>query len=162
MAPQDRIIQAAGRCNREGKRPREESHVVIFTPTDSGMPGGLYRMAVGQTVNLIQRMSALGNEMNFDDPVGVTEFFARFYSVLQEDVDAKGVQERRLHFDYREVAAKVKLIDDDTVSVLAFNYDEEEAQAILAEANAIGGMTRRLWQRAQPLCVSLPRTSVET
>ena len=45
-------------------------------------------------------------------------------------------------------------------------YESEDlrvtAQAILEEAHAIGGMTRKLWQRAQPLCVSLPRIGAES
>ena len=154
-------LQAGGRCNREGKRPQAESEVVVFTPADAGMPRGLYQMALGQTVNLIQRMQATGEDLNFDDPAGVTDFFAHFYSNLQAEVDAKGIQERRAAYDYREVSSRVKLIEDDTVSVLVYQYDPEKAQAIRDQAEAIGGMTRRLWQQAQPLCISLPRLSVE-
>jgi CRISPR-associated endonuclease/helicase Cas3 len=168
IGPLDRIIQAAGRCNREGRRPRDESEVVIFTPQEGGAPGGLYRNALKQTINLYQQMQAKGEEIDFDDPTLVTEYFARLYGDLQGGVDkakdGDSVQERRAAFDYREVAKDVKLVDEDTVSVLVTQYpdQEDEARAILETAAAIGGMTRQLWQRAQPLCVSLPRLGAET
>lgn len=168
IGPLDRIIQAAGRCNREGRRPRDTSEVVIFTPAEGGAPGGLYRMALEATIHLYRNMQAKGEEIDFDDPALVTRYFQRLYSDLQGGVDkakdGDSVQERRAAFDYREVAKDVRLVDEDTVSVLVYNYKgkEQEAASILSEAEAIGGMTRQLWQRAQPLCVSLPRTSVET
>lgn len=169
IGPLDRIIQAAGRCNREGRRPRDHSEVVVFTPEEGGAPGGLYLTALRATLKLYADMQARGEEIDFDDPALVTRYFQRLYSDLQGGVDkakdGHSVQERRLAFDYREVAKDVRLVDDDTVSVLAFNYGQEEvgeeAKAILSEADAIGGMTRRLWQRAQPLCVSLPRVGAE-
>lgn len=34
----DQIIQAAGRCNREWERPKEESFVVVFRPTEARPP----------------------------------------------------------------------------------------------------------------------------
>jgi len=167
VGPLDRIIQAAGRCNREGRRARDESEVVIFTPQEGGAPGGLYRMALQQTINLYHRMRSEGNEIDFDDPILVTRYFARLYGDLQGGVDkakdGDSVQQRRAAFDYREVAKDIRLVDEDTVSVLVTRYPgkEAEARAILDAAQAIGGMTRKLWQRAQPLCVSLPRTGVQ-
>lgn len=167
IGPLDRIIQAAGRCNREGRRARDESEVVIFTPQEGGAPGGLYLTALRATLNLYRQMLAKGQEVDFDDPGLVTRYFARLYGDLQGGVDkakdGDSVQQRRASFDYREVAKDVKLVDEDTVSVLVTRYPgkEAEARAILDAAQAIGGMTRKLWQRAQPLCVSLPRVGVE-
>jgi CRISPR-associated endonuclease/helicase Cas3 len=168
IGPLDRIIQAAGRCNREGRRARDESEVVIFTPQEGGAPSGLYLTALRGTLNLHRQMQARGEEIDFDDPSLVTRYFARLYGDLQGGVDkakdGDSVQQRRAAFDYREVAKDVKLVDEDTVSVLVTQYpgQEAEARAILDAAEAIGGMTRGLWRRAQPLCVSLPRTGAET
>lgn len=47
LAGLDSILQAAGRCNREGKRPAEESIVTIFERTE--LPPLLFRTAVGAT-----------------------------------------------------------------------------------------------------------------
>jgi CRISPR-associated endonuclease/helicase Cas3 len=168
LGPLDRIVQAAGRCNREGRRERDASEVIIFTPDEGGISGGVYRMAAERTRNLCLRMKARGEEIDFDDPALVTEYFRGLYNDLQGNTDkardGHAVQERRAAFDYREVAKDVKLVDEDTVSVLVTRYlgQEGEARVILNEAHAIGGMTRALWRRAQPLCVSLPRIPVET
>lgn len=162
VGPLDRIVQAAGRCNREGRRPRDASEVTIFTPADGAMPGGLYETAVSLTEKLLTEMAARGEKLDLDDPDRMTRFFARFYHLLAADTDKNDVQERRGMFDYPEVARRVRLINEDTVSVLVHQYAPDEAAAILSAANAIGGMTRQLWQQAQPLCVSLPRTSVES
>ncbi len=169
IGPLDRIIQAAGRCNREGRRPRDSSEVVVFTPEEGGAPSGLYRTALETTVQIYKNKLAQGQEIDFDDPALVTAYFKRLYSDLQGGVDkakdGHSVQERRLAFDYREVAKDVRLVDDDTVSVLVTGYDSDTLQdtalSIRDEARAIGGMTRRLWQKAQPLCVSLPRIGAE-
>lgn len=169
IGPLDRIIQAAGRCNREGSRSRDESEVVIFTPAEGGAPSGLYLTALNATIQLYRNMQIRGDEIDFDDPALITKYFKRLYSDLQGGVDkakdGHSVQERRAAFDYREVAKDVKLVDEDTVSVLVTGYESDmltiTAHEIRDEANAIGGMTRRLWQKAQPLCVSLPRVGVE-
>jgi CRISPR-associated endonuclease/helicase Cas3 len=41
----DAIAQAAGRCNREGRRPREASEVLVFTPVGWAPPPELKRYA---------------------------------------------------------------------------------------------------------------------
>ena len=45
LAGLDSILQAAGRCNREGKRAADESVVTIFERTE--LPPLLFRTAVG-------------------------------------------------------------------------------------------------------------------
>lgn len=45
LAGLDSVLQAAGRCNREGKRPAEESIVSVFERTE--LPPLLFRTAVG-------------------------------------------------------------------------------------------------------------------
>ena len=47
LAGLDSILQAAGRCNREGQRPTGESIVTIFERTE--LPPLLFRTAVGAT-----------------------------------------------------------------------------------------------------------------
>ncbi|WP_394796632.1 CRISPR-associated helicase Cas3' [Armatimonas sp.] len=155
VGPLDRIIQAAGRCNREGLRPRDESQVIVFTPAEDAAPKGIYRMALSQTVQLFQAARARGESVDFDDPSFVTSYFERLYRDLAGEVDAKKIQLDRTNFDYPTVAQKLRLIEQDTISVFVTDYDEKETRAILAQAAAIGKMTRRLWQRAQPLCVSV-------
>jgi len=153
--PLDRIIQAAGRCNREGLRPRDTSEVVVFAPAEDASPPGVYRMALNQTLQMFASARARGETIDFDDPRVVTGYFARLYADMAGQTDAKGVQLCRAQYDYPAVAHKMRLIDQDTISVFITEYDPDEAQKIMAAGRAIGRMTRDLWQRAQPLCVSI-------
>lgn len=155
VGPLDRIIQAAGRCNREGLRPRNDSHVVVFTPVEDASPKGVYRMALERTVQLFSEARARGQDVDFDDPAFVTNYFEKLFADLRDQVDRKKVQEDRQHYRYPEVARKVRLIEEDTVPVLVTDYDAPEAKAILSAAHRLGRMTRSLWQRAQPFCVSV-------
>jgi CRISPR-associated endonuclease/helicase Cas3 len=158
MGPLERIVQAAGRCNREGLRPRDESHVTVFTPEDGASPRGVYRMALSRTVNLLGSQE----EAELDDPIFVTNYFRRLYADLAIDPKeiGKRVQDDRAYYRYDEVAQKVRLIEEETIGVFVSDYSPDEARAVLDEARRIGHMHRDLWQRAQPFCVSLPARDV--
>jgi CRISPR-associated endonuclease/helicase Cas3 len=115
IGPLDRIVQAAGRCNREGRRP-EKGQVIIFRPQDGKLPPGEYRKAFEETNILLQR-----ENLDWDNPSIFATYFRRLYMGL--NTDAHEVQKYREVFDFPEVAAQFKLIPDDTTPVV-IQYDD--------------------------------------
>ena len=115
MGPLDRIVQAAGRCNREGRRA-EKGQVIIFRPQEGKVPHGEYRKAFEETSILLQRQN-----LDWDDPTIFETYFRRLYQGL--DTDAQAVQKYREVFDFPEVATRFKLIPDDTTPVV-IEYDD--------------------------------------
>jgi len=144
IGPLDRIVQAAGRCNREGKLIR--GRVVIFEPIEGRAPGGPYKIGMEKAKFLLHThpIDAL------HDPEIYREYFRRVFDDV--DVDKKRIQEYREALNYPEVAERFHLIDQDTVTVVV-PYGSALEQ--LAEWQR--RPSRRAWQRLQPYLVSLYR-----
>lgn len=119
-APLDRIVQAAGRCNREGKL--EKGDVIIFNPQEGKVPPGEYKTAVNETTKLLKR-----DNIDLHDPNIFTEYFSCLYQDI--DTDKKEIQKHRQSFDYPEVADRFKLIPDDTTP-LVINYQDRVSEII--------------------------------
>lgn len=142
--PLDRIVQAAGRCNREGRRP-EKGKVVVFRPQEGKMPPGEYRKAFDETMILLKR-----SDLDWNDPSIFEDYFRRVYQGL--NTDAKDVQKYRKVFDFPEVASRFKLIPDDTTPVVV-QYDDSAREQIqrIRRYGLKAGAIRAL----QPYLVSL-------
>ncbi|PSR15772.1 CRISPR-associated helicase/endonuclease Cas3 [filamentous cyanobacterium CCP3] len=121
VGPLDRIVQAAGRCNREGRRPAK-GQVTIFRPQEVNLPPGEYRKAFDETTILLQRPN-----LDWDDPGMFDDYFRRLYQGLS--LDAKEVQKYREGLDFPEVAARFQLIPDDTTPVM-IEYDDRASEHI--------------------------------
>jgi CRISPR-associated endonuclease/helicase Cas3 len=176
LGPLDRIVQAAGRCNREGKL--ETGRVVVFRPEEGGMPPGPYRTAATLTEMLLAR-----GGLDPDDPATFEHYFRRLFGV--SDLDPNRIQRSRAALQYREVADAFRMIEDDTASVLVryrrrpglfdgLEIDpklkatdhEAAAKALLVElrkaaAGQGAGRARRVLARAQPYLVSVRRREIE-
>lgn len=120
IAPLDRIVQAAGRCNREGKLNKGD--VVIFNPQDGKVPPGEYQTAVNETTKLLKRKN-----IDLHDPNIFIEYFQSLYQ--SSDTDAKKIQNSRKSLDYPEVARNFKLIPDDTYPIV-INYSDRASSII--------------------------------
>lgn len=178
--PLDRIIQAAGRCNREGK-PGVLGDVLIFNPSEGKLPPGDYVTAVQEAWMMIR-----SGTVDFDDPGVATEFFSRFYGALgPEGLDhplpvtidgsrsTEAVQESRRRLDFPLVARKMRLIADDTSPVLVPYHQgkfalaknsKDEYDTLIARIEKRQregkGLGRGLWNEIQSLTVAVRTQSL--
>ena len=118
LGPLDSIVQAAGRCNREGRLPNK-GRVVVFRPMDAKLPGGVYRVATDIAARLL-------DQLDTDDLSGDPTLFGRYFGELFEYVPTDhhvkrecSIQEDREELRFREVARKARVISDDTHAVIA-------------------------------------------
>jgi CRISPR-associated endonuclease/helicase Cas3 len=149
LGPLDGIIQAAGRCNREGRLAR--GRVVVFRPAEGGSPPGAYRTATGVTAGLLG-----GGSLDPDDPATPRAYFRRLYQTL--DPDAERIQSLREEMNYPEVARRFRMIQDDTTSVVVAYGPPERQRAV---ADLLGRLrtgvpdARALLRELQPYLVSV-------
>jgi CRISPR-associated endonuclease/helicase Cas3 len=148
IGPLDRIIQAAGRCNREGQLPGL-GRMTVFYPADGSTPKGSYATALGEAKVYLKR-----DGIDLYDPELMTAYFRSLYGLV--NTDERKINEGRKALDFPYVEEKFRMIDQDSVSVLV-RYDPDAYEAILREAEFAGGMSRKLWRKAQPYVVSIPR-----
>lgn len=148
VGPLDRIIQAAGRCNREGKRPT--GRVIIFNPEAGGMPRGAYRAGMETFTTMLRN----DKEMDLSRLDVVTAYFRSLYQAAE--LDSYGIEELRRQLNYPEVAHRFRLIADDTEQVIVRYGDVEEVNSHI-EAIKHSGPSRRLLRLLQPYLVAVNR-----
>ena len=147
LAGVDSIIQAAGRCNRNGESGKDKSIVRIFQWEDKERVSG-QRQQIGTTKNLL----AEGKDITALD--NITEYFRRLYRIKGESLDMKKILEKFDGGDYQfaMVAKDFKLIEENTVTV--YIDQEPEAKALLQEIRQ-QGLTKSRMRKAGQYCVSV-------
>jgi CRISPR-associated endonuclease/helicase Cas3 len=132
LGPLDSIVQAAGRCNREGRLTRGE--VFIFTPAEHSLPSGIYKTATSQTAVFLDGASLdkLGTE-----PKAFGDYFSQLYQLT--DTDARNIMEERKSLHFREVAGKAKVIEDDGIAVVVpYGKGKEVIEEIRTRTHGVG------------------------
>jgi CRISPR-associated endonuclease/helicase Cas3 len=120
LGPFDRIVQAAGRCNREGRR-KEKGKVIIFDFMDNKAPPGAYKIGLDDSKIILER-----NEPEaLHNPALYTEYFQCLFRDV--NLDKRDIQSYRRDFNYPEVAKRYKLIED-TVLVVVSSYNNNEGE----------------------------------
>lgn len=144
IGPFDRIIQAAGRCNRNGEFPLGE--VTIFELAGGDFPKGFYRNATNITRDLLMEQGA----ECLTDPQQCQGYFATLFRLLRESLDERQIQPMREELRYRDVAAAYHLISRETIPVIV---PYGEAMALLDAWRR--EPSRQAWRKLQPYIVSL-------
>jgi len=147
IAPLDRIIQAAGRCNREGLRSLDESKVFVFELEEGSIPKGEYKIATDRTRDLLKNLT-----FDFHDPTIFKNYFETLYKF--KSTDSEAIEKLREQHNFPEVAKKFKLIEDNSVSIVV-PYNEM-VKELLRDINK-QGLQRSDFRRVQPYVVSLPQ-----
>jgi CRISPR-associated endonuclease/helicase Cas3 len=151
MGPLDRIVQAAGRCNREG-RMKNPGRVVIFRPEEGGLPLGAYKVGSQLTEGLLSNPQA-----DLFNPALYRTYFQRLFPA--RNLDASGVQKARELLDFPEASARFRLIEDSTVpAVVRYQPKVEE---LLDRVRRNEEEPRKLFRQLQPYVVNVWRRDVE-
>ncbi|MHB1462696.1 MAG: CRISPR-associated helicase Cas3' [Armatimonadota bacterium] len=151
IGPLDSIVQAAGRCNREGKS--SNGNVYIFDPDDGHTPSGSYKTATGHAKGFL---SQPGHDMH--NPKQLTAYFGRYYQDV--NLDSKNIQNMRKSFNFADVNNEYRLIDEYNALVIT-HYDEYKAYELINTLHAIGHPTRDLMRELQPLTVQIRMTNIK-
>jgi len=158
FGPYDSIVQAAGRCNRNGALKDQAGQPVlgqvhVFTPDDPAKPGGLYESAM-QTAALLCRM----DKADPHDPNSFERYFRLLYQANVPDLGGCAVQNAREKLHFEEVSKLFNFIDADSVPLLiesAVMADGKTVAEWRKATTAKGFFTPDEWRAIQPFILSL-------
>ncbi len=143
----DSILQAAGRCNREGKRPAGESVVTIFQSETP--PPALFEIPVAAGRQALER---------YDRPDSQEAIRCYFRELLDlkgpQALDQKNIltMMERETMPFRRVAEKFHLIDSETQTVYIPMGEGEELAQRLRSGERDRGLFRALGQYGVSVC----------
>ena len=152
FAPLDAVIQAAGRCNREGKL--DLGQTFIFTPDCEGWlyPDGTYQQAANVTDSL---KSELGEQFDLYNPEVIKKYYQRLYTVAAPEQLAKDLYQSIKELSFPQVAQQFRLIKNDMINIVVpFDGRLFKDLETLAEAK---GLTSQWIKKARGLSISLFR-----
>lgn len=148
MAGLDSIVQAAGRCNREGLQKQGHVHVFRYS---SKPPGGTPQTAMSIMMGLLKEH---GGNIKVSAPETCEEYFRKLYH--SSNIDTANIQANRRAFNFRTVGRDFKMIEDgfSYTVIVPWGSGEERLQR-LRKALENGWPTRDHLRSLQPYTVSI-------
>lgn len=147
LAGVDSMIQAAGRCNREGLRPEKESKVYIFQFEGKGN-------VLGQRQQIDVAKSVIADNRDISDMESITQYFEMLYHIKGDSLDKKKILDefRNKRYNFAKVGKEFKLIEQNTKTIF-INYETEanETLCLLKER----GFTRSGMRKASQYCITV-------
>ncbi len=160
FGPLEAIIQAEGRCNREGRR-KTLGDMRIFLPEDATYPPGGYEQATELTKILLRRHGEDG--MALDDPAFIAAYYRELYDMAKPDNARKTrtISQAVRAGSFPEVARAYRLIENDSINVVVPYQAAMDAFEEISQLAEKSGLTAELMRKARPLTVALFRPKPE-
>lgn len=148
----DSIIQAAGRVNREGRRPLEDSTLTVFAAPDDPPHGDMRYLA--------DAMRSVAGRQDLNDPGAIADWFNEVYwkAMVGTDrdgnrlLDGKGILgmfgagRAGVDFRYRTAAEAYRMVETTMVPVIIPTDDNAEGISRLGDRAASSGTLARALQ----------------
>lgn len=153
LAGVDSMIQAAGRCNREGKRNKEDSSVFFFQFDEK-------EYVPGQRLQIDVSKMLLSEGTDIASLQGIQKYFEALYHFRGESLDKKKILEefKNKRYNFAKAASDFKLIEENTKTV--FIPQEPEAAELLKRISC-QGYTKSGMRKAGQYCVQLYENEFE-
>lgn len=148
MAGLDSIIQAAGRCNREGEDHNiSNSKVYIFDLKDERIP-----FEQKQLIDITR--SIMQDHEDFTSLSAIRDYYHRLYNYRRSSLDIKKIMDEFQDYEcnFEKVSKNFKLIEQETVNLIINN--EPEINTLLLEIKEKGISKERI-RKIGPYCIQL-------
>lgn len=150
------IAQAAGRCNREGLHPADQSKVLVFATDQETWPPPPELRQYAQVAREILRQH--------EDPLtleAINQYFEHLYWQKGKELDAhdllRKIEEGRLDgLPFATLARHFRMIDSDTLPVIVPYGDEDHVGRALRDLTN-GARPTAIARRLQPFVVQVSR-----
>ena len=148
MAPLEAIIQAAGRCNRNG-RLKDGGSVVVFEPQEEGRlyPDDNYQRAA----SIVKNLWFCCENPDLSDLQMVAEYYRRFFSASTQNQKLEKALEIK---SYPEVAKQYRLIKEGGVRLIVPWVKEKGLFDKIWREVGEGKVTQKLLHEAAPITIS--------
>ena len=155
------IIQAGGRCNREGKMERR-GQVFVFSLADGSRPFGNIARGCNATNDLLSELS--DKKTSPTDPEVIAEYYRRYFGrITSFDTQsiAQDLTEDPEDINFESAAERFKLIDDEGTFPVIVPYMEEGKELVrMIRSHEI--LSREDYHRMQEYSVSLRQGDYST
>ncbi len=148
LAPLESVIQAAGRCNRNGRMPNCGS-VIVFIPDEEEpiYPGNWYETAAHVVENLHHK-----HAIDIHDPQQIREYY---HALFQEAKDKKALTDAILHCSFADTDREYQLISNQGVRVIVPYQGMPELYHEIRMQAETHGLTPGLIRKAAPITVTV-------
>ncbi len=136
LAPAEAMIQAAGRCNREGELGPLGGVCVVFNPEDGQLPGELYRDATETA-----RRVFMDGGRSLDDPDALADYFESLYARrLAPHLRGKAhaVGEARRGRNFPEAARLFRMIEQVSLPVVVVGHAGDDTAHVADILSRLG------------------------
>lgn len=148
------IIQAGGRCNREGKM-KQRGQVFVFSLTDGSKPFGNIARGCNATKMLLHKLS--NKIANPTDPEVIAKYYRLYFRDIP-DFDTEGIGKDLTDdpedINFESAAERFKLIDDKGTFPVIVPY-MEEGKELVRKIRSHEILSREDYHRMQEYSVSL-------
>ncbi len=152
LAPMESIIQATGRCNRNGHP--DKGIVTVFEPEDERRlyPDDFYQNAAIKVKEMAMNSRMTDQPLNLHDPENIRCYYKRLFKDVK---DAKKLTDAIGNRDFAEVCRQYRLIQNGGAKIIVpYNAMRTEYEALRTELLE-EGMTPGRMKTAAPLTVTV-------
>ncbi|MFC6619134.1 hypothetical protein [Deinococcus radiophilus] len=145
LGPLEAIVQAAGRCNREGKLRNAagkliDGQVIVFLPEEHKLPKGDYEIRESLSRSILHTLKHVPEKLHAPDVFlpYFKDVYARVSKAPPVKINGQDGQPAELEFHtahsrlhFQQVSAAFQMIEGDMMPVIIRGYEKEKVTALL-------------------------------